>query len=178
MTPSFRRASLPIALCCAMLAGSTAALAGPPDHHGDPAQMVDNRLERMTEELKLTPEQQAQVRTLIEEQQAAVDRLRQDTRKRIDALLTDTQRAERDSMMDRRMERRLDRMADRLDLTADQTAQIRTIFKERRDDPDLNRTEVRDRIVAVLTDEQRNEFKEMSERRGGPRGGPDRGPRL
>jgi protein CpxP len=130
----------------------------------------------MTEELKLTPEQQAQVRTLIEEQQAAVDRLRQDTRKRIDALLTDNQRAERDSTMDRRMERRLDRMADRLDLTADQTAQIRTIFKERRDDPDLTRTEVHDRIAAVLTEEQRDKFKEMNERRGGPRGGPESRP--
>ncbi len=181
MSPKFRRASLPIALCCAMLAGPTAALAGPFGHHGDASQRVDERVERMTEELKLTPEQQTQIRTLIEEQQTAMDRLRQETRQRIDGVLTESQQAERDRMMDRRMERRLDRMADRLDLTADQTAQIRTILKERRDDPDLTRTEVRERIVAVLTEEQRKRFEEMADRRGGrrgPDGGPGAGPGL
>jgi protein CpxP len=105
-----------------------------------------------------------------------VDRLRQETKTRIDAVLTDTQRAERDRTIDQRIERRLDRMADRLDLSTDQTAQIRTIFKERRDDPDLTRTEVRDRILAVLTDSQRNKFESMADRRGGRRGSPDCGP--
>jgi protein CpxP len=176
MTPRFRRASIPIALCFAMLAGPAAVLAGPMGYHRDGTQRIDDRLERMTEELKLTPEQQAQVRTLIEEQQAAIDRLRQDTRSRIDAMLTDTQRAERDRTMDRRIERRVDRMADRLDLTTDQTAQIRAIFEERRDDPDLTRTEVRERIVAVLTDAQRKAFENVADRRGGRRGGPDGGP--
>lgn len=176
MSPRFRRAPLPIALCCAMLAGPTAVLAGPFGHHGDASQRVDERLERMTEELKLTQEQQTQIRALIEEQHAAMDRLRQETRQRIDLALTESQRAERDRMMDRRMERRLDRMADRLDLTADQTNQIRTVLKERRDDPDLTRTEVRERIAAVLTDDQRKKFESMTDRRGGRGGASDCGP--
>lgn len=178
MSPSFRHRSLPIALCCAMLAGPTAALAGPFAHHGDASWSVDDRLERMADELKLTQEQQTQIRTLIEEQHAAIDRLRQETRQRIDQLLTESQRTERNRTMDERMERRLDRMADRLDLTADQTAQIRNILKERRDDPDLTRSEVRDRIAAVLTDEQRQEFEQMAGRRGGRHGGPDGGPGM
>ncbi len=169
--------SIAIALCLATLTG-TAAWAGPLSQHGDAAPRVDERLEHMTRELNLTAEQQAQIRTLIEEQHTAIDRLRQETRKRIDALLTDAQRADRDRVIARRMDRRVDRMADRLDLTPDQTSQIRAIFQERRDDPGLTRSEVRERIVAVLNEEQRKEFETMDQRRGDRRhgGGPDRGP--
>jgi Spy/CpxP family protein refolding chaperone len=69
-------------------------------------------------------------------------------------------------------------MTSRLDLSADQATQIRASFKERRDNPDLTRTEGRDRILAVLTDEQRKKFEDTAGRRGGRRGGPDcnRGP--
>ena len=178
MTASIRRASFPIALFLAALAGPTAILAGPLGGHEDAPPRTGDRLERMAKELDLTAEQRTQIGTLIEEQRAAVDRLTQETKKQIDLVLNETQRAERDRMLDRRIERRLDRMADSLDLTADQTAQIRTIFKERQGDSDLTRTEMRDRIVAVLTDEQRKEFDETANGRCGRPGGRhgDRGP--
>jgi periplasmic protein CpxP/Spy len=166
----------PIALALGLVAlTGTVAWAAPLDQHANADQRTDQRLTRMARELNLTAEQQTQIRALIDEQHAAIDRLRQETKKRIEALLTDAQRAERDRRVDRRIERQVERMADRLSLSADQSTRIRAIFKERKDDPELTRGEIRERIVAVLTDEQRKEFESMNERRG-RRGGPDRGP--
>jgi periplasmic protein CpxP/Spy len=177
MTSIARRRPIAIAICLAALTG-TAVLAGPQGHHGDAQQRVDDRLAHMTRELSLTPEQQTRIRALIDEQHAAIDRLRQETQKGIDALLTEAQRAERDRLMAERLDRRVDRLADRLDLSGDQTAQIRAIFQAREDDPALTRSEIRERIVAVLTDGQRKELESMDERRRDrrPGAGPDRGP--
>ena len=175
MRSSNPRHPIAVALCLVALASPLAVLAGPPGPDGGPGRMED-RLDRMTEELKLTPDQQTQIRKIVEEQQAAMDRQRQETRQRIDAVLTEAQRADRDRLLDQRLERRLERLADRLDLSADQTAQIRTIMKERREDPDLDRGEVRERIQAVLTEQQRKQMDDQAERRGGRDCGPKRGP--
>jgi periplasmic protein CpxP/Spy len=179
MTPLAQRRPIAIAVCLAALTGA-AALAGPLSHTGDPAQGMDRRLERMTQELKLTADQQTQIRALIDEQHTAIERLRQETRKRIDALLTDAQRTERDRLVERRLDRRVDRLAERLDLTDEQSDKIRAILKEGHDNPEANRGELRERVAAVLTPEQRKEFETMRERHGDRRQGDgpesDRGP--
>lgn len=160
------RKPIAIALCLAALAGASAVLAGPGPQ--DDPDRLDKRLERMAQELKLTPEQQTQIRTILEQQQAAIERQRLETRKQIDGVLTDAQRTERDRLLDQRLDARLGRLAERLKLSTDQTAKIRAILKERREDPDLSRGEVRERIDAVLTEQQRKALDAMAERRNGP----------
>jgi protein CpxP len=90
-------------------------------------------------------------------------------------VLTEAQRAERQRLMGERMERRVERLAERLDLSPEQETQVRAIVLERRADPTLTPSEIRTRIAAVLTDEQRQAFERLADRRG--RGGHrDRGP--
>jgi len=143
---------------------------GPGRHRGDPAERID----RMTEQLSLTPEQQTQIRTIIDEERTAAQRLRAETRQRIDAVLTDAQRAERQAMMKQRFDRELDRLARRLQLTPEQATQLGTIFAERQTNPELTRDELRQRIAAVLTPEQVKRFEDMR-LHGRRHGGPDRG---
>jgi periplasmic protein CpxP/Spy len=164
MKPSARPIAL--TLCLAASASALPARAAPLEAIGGPAAApLDQHLERMSRDLKLTPEQESQVRKLLDEQRDAMRKLRQDTKTKIDALLTDEQRAELARLADRRIERRVDRLADRLDLTDDQAAKIAAIFKEGRDDPSLSRVDLRERIGAVLTDDQRKKLESFAERR-------------
>ncbi len=59
-------------------------------------------------------------------------------------------------------------MTDRLDLTDDQVAAIKAIFDEQQANPDLSQSDVRERISAVLTDEQRAAAKERPKRHKRP----------
>jgi protein CpxP len=162
-----------LTLALAFAAGS--ATAGPLGHHQMLSERFDSHVERLAERLDLSGDQEQQVRTILEEQHAAADRQREETRRRIDAVLTEAQRAERQRLMGERMERRVERLAERLDLSPEQETQVRAIVLERRADPTLTPSEIRTRIAAVLTDEQRQAFERLADRRG--RGGHrDRGP--
>jgi periplasmic protein CpxP/Spy len=162
-----------IALGISLAVGTGAAWTAPPcDRQG----RSEANFDRMVEALKLTPEQQTQVRTILQEQRAEVDRLRAQTRQRIDAVLTDAQRAQRDARMQQGLDRRLERMTQRLKLSADQSTQIRAIFMERQSNPDLTREDIKERIAAVLTPEQRKQFDSKGprgDRPGGKGQGPD-----
>ncbi|WP_295586474.1 Spy/CpxP family protein refolding chaperone [uncultured Lamprocystis sp.] len=184
-----------IALGLSLAVGTGAAWSGPP---GDRQDRSEANFDRMVEALKLTPEQQTQVRTILQEQRTEADRLRAQTRQRIDAVLTDAQRAQRDARMQQGLDRRLERMTQRLKLSADQTTQIRAIFMERQSNPDLTREDIKERIAAVLTPEQRKQFDSKGPRgeradgkgrapeadnppdetQNDPLGGPDGGPDL
>jgi Spy/CpxP family protein refolding chaperone len=166
MKPTTTRALTAIAFAIAGFTATTAAFSGPMGCPGDGSAFTDQRLERMTERLGLSAEQQAQVRTILDEQRAARDLQRQETHQRIDAVLTEAQRAQRDQFIQARLDRRLDRMVERLDLTPDQTDQIRAIMQERLGDPQVTRGEMRDRIAGVLTAEQRAQFQAMAGRPG------------
>jgi len=184
-----------IALGIGLVVGTGAAWSG---HPGAPGERSEANFDRMAEALKLTPEQQTQVRTILQEQRTEIDRLRAQTRQRIDAILTDAQRAQRASRMQQGLDQRLERMTQRLKLSADQSTRIRAIFMERQSNPDLTREDVKERVAAVLTPEQRKQFDSKGprgERPGGkgrgseadgppdaaredPLGGPDGGPDL
>jgi protein CpxP len=88
-------------------------------------------------------------------------------REQIDAVLTEEQKALRDEQREARMEKRLDRMTKRLDLTDEQRAQVQTIMEEKQAAPGLTREDMRERIAAVLTEEQLDTLAQMRERRGG-----------
>lgn len=168
MKPRMHRSFLVIA--AALIAGTVSA--APFGRHGDAAARVDARIESMTEQLDLTEAQQEQIRALIAEHHASLERSREQMRAQIDGVLTASQRETRDQLQSKRMDRRLDRMSARLDLSDDQREAIRAIFEERRTNPDLTRSEIRERIDAVLSAEQREALAQVRERR---RPGPGRG---
>ena len=128
---------------------------------------------RLTDRLNLSPEQETKVKAILAEEETATERLRLETRQRIAAVLTEAQRAELDQRMQRRLDRHTDRLADRLNLSPEQENQVRAILDERRTNPDLTRDQVRERISAILTPEQKQRFETLGPR-GGP--GPDGGP--
>ncbi|MBK5966273.1 pilus assembly protein [Thiocystis minor] len=121
----------------------------------DPTQRVETYVGRMARDLDLTEAQQTEIHTIMAAEQVQRDLQRVETRKQISAVLTDIQRAKREDMMQTRMERDLDRMTDRLDLTNDQVTQIKALFDAQQADPEMTRTQLRESIAAVLTDEQR-----------------------
>jgi periplasmic protein CpxP/Spy len=103
----------------------------------------------------LTEAQQAEIRKIMETDQSQQNQQPLETRKQINAGLTEVQKATREDKMQARMERDLDRMDDRLDLADDQVIQIKALFDELQTNPNLTRTQLRERIAAVLTDAQR-----------------------
>ena len=130
------------------------------DHH------AERRIERMTERLDLTPEQQEQIRSILETQQAKRQEALAAVRAEIDAVLTEAQRAKRDEQIGRRIERRSARIADRLDLTAEQEAELRTAMTESWGSDIRGSDEMHDRLSAILTEEQLAELEEMRVGRG------------
>ncbi len=129
----------------------------------------DQRLERMTERLNLTPEQQAEIRGILETQRAQQNTARAAARTQIDAVLTEEQRTERDARIDRRIERRVSRIADRLNLTPEQETELRKVMAEKRNNPSWHRSDMREQLATVLTDDQLAELEQMRSHRG-PRG--------
>lgn len=130
-----------------------------------PGAGLDQRVERMTDQFDLTADQQTAVRKILETERAQLDQQRRETRKQIDAVLTEAQKAKRDEQIKKQTERRLARMKRDLDLTDEQTAKIQAIFDAQRTDPDLGPAQVRERISAVLTDEQRDAMQDRQKGR-------------
>ncbi|MEA1048285.1 pilus assembly protein [Lamprobacter modestohalophilus] len=138
----------------------TAGLAMAAPHGADPAQ----RMERMTEHLKLSEAQQAEIGTLLEQHQQQRNAERLALREQIDAQLTEEQRQARAARMEERVERRLTRMTERLDLSSDQAREMRDLFVEKRENPSLTRTEMRKRMAAVLSEEQLSQLEQTRRR--------------
>ncbi|MBN2887517.1 MAG: pilus assembly protein [Chromatiaceae bacterium] len=139
-------------------------LAGPGGWNARSGMDVEAPIERMAERLDLSSAQQEDLRKLMDENRARHEALRGEFRDKVDALLTPEQRAQRDSMVEQRIERRLARLDRRLDLSDQQTKAIKAVFEARQQDPALSRAEVRARIEAVLTEEQREQLKQRPER--------------
>jgi Spy/CpxP family protein refolding chaperone len=167
------KAKMPIAaaLACVLATIAPGALAEPFGDHPLAAERLEKGLARMAERLDLTDAQQEEIRAILDAHHAAVDLERARLREQMDAVLTDEQRALRDERMQGRMERRLEGLADRLDLTDEQREQMQAIMAQKRTDPGLTRTEVRERMAAVLTDEQR---KRLAQKGDQHRGRPER----
>ncbi|ADC62084.1 protein of unknown function Spy-related protein [Allochromatium vinosum DSM 180] len=145
----------------ASLTGINTASAGSDDGwYPDPAQRVERYIERMDKDLDLTEAQQTEIRKIMAAEQARRAQQRVETSKQIDAVLTDVQRAKREDMIQKRMKRDLDRMTDRLDLTDDQVTKIKDLFDKQRANPELTRTQLREGIEAILTDEQRANIRD------------------
>lgn len=120
----------------------------------------DPRIERMTDQLDLTEDQQTQIHGIMDEARKQREQLRLEVRKQIEAVLTQEQKAKREAMLKERMDRRLERMTDQLDLSDEQVAKLRAVFEEQRNNPELGKPEVRQRISDILTEEQRAELRE------------------
>jgi protein CpxP len=152
-----------LSLVAAGLLLSATAAAGP---HGPGlfgGQRTEARLDRMTEQLALTDSQRDEIGAILEQQRAEAMSRRQETRALIDAVLTDEQRADRDNRRARRLDRRLERMTARLELTEAQQQEIRAIWDDAQSGTALLPGDLRERVDAVLTDEQR---EELAARRG------------
>jgi len=117
---------------------------------------------------------------MLDAHQKAEAQARAELRQRIDAVLTDEQRQRRDEQRQARAERRLDRLADRLDLSDTQREEVAAIFAQKRKNPQMTRSEVRNALAGVLTEEQIARLDALRDRhqsaRHGGRGGdfPDR----
>lgn len=164
---SIRTATLTLAI--ATLIAATPVIAGPEKGWLGP-EALDRKIERMTETLELTPEQQGELRDILEEQRTLAEQQRQETQARVRALMTPEQLDRIDEQREARMERHLDRLTRRLALTSEQVEQVRGIMQAKVADPTLGRAELRERISTVLTEEQRQAFDAKRQRPG--RGGP------
>ncbi|SDX49359.1 hypothetical protein [Thiocapsa roseopersicina] len=158
---SFRTATLAFAVSAVM---ATSALAEPGGPDQDPSTFTQQRIDRMTRSLDLTPEQQTEIRTILEEQRAQALQQREDTQARIGAVLTPEQQARIEEQRGSRMERHLDGLADRLNLSEDQVAQVRTIMQTKNDDSGMARDEIREQIKAVLNEDQLKQFESREPR--------------
>ncbi|WP_295888185.1 Spy/CpxP family protein refolding chaperone [uncultured Thiohalocapsa sp.] len=147
-----------------VLAGATVA-AAPLDGHPRAAERLDMRMARMAERLDLSDAQREEIRALLEDHHSAADASRAQLREQIDAVLTAQQRARWDDRRRARMEARIERMVARLDLTDAQCDQVAAILAQKQRDPGMTRTEVRERLAAVLTDEQQAQLRGMREAR-------------
>ncbi len=127
-------------------------------------------LQAMTQHLNLTETQQAEISKLLEQHRQQRGVSRQALREQVDAVLTDEQRQSRDARIQERIERRVSHMTERLDLTSDQAQQMRDLLAEKRANPSLTRTEMRERVASVLSEDQRAQLEQTRQRRG------DRGP--
>ena len=153
----------------ASLVGTDTADASPDEGwRPDPHRHAETTIGRMAKDLDLTDAQQTEIRKLMAAEQAQRDLQRVETRQQINAVLTDVQRAKREEMIQTRMDRDLDRMTDRLDLTDDQVIQIKALFDAQQANPELTRTQLREGIAAILTEEQRADIKDRK-RSGGDR---------
>lgn len=170
-----------LSLLAAGVVLSVTAAAGPHGVGAFRGQGIEARLDRMTEQLTLTETQRNEIKSILDEQRAAAASRRQETRALIDAVLTDEQRAARNARRARRLDRRLERMTERLELTEAQQQEIRAIWEDAQSGTALMPGDLRERVDAVLTDEQR---EQLAARRGlgGHRSGrgdcPRRGDRV
>jgi len=160
LTPSFTRTSAALALILgAALIGATTAQAQPGmGGPGGPAMDIGSKVEYMTKQLDLTPEQQEQVRTILEKTRQEQMRLRQENRAQIDALLTEEQKAKRTERQLKAVNRQVERLTDQLDLTDEQADQLKALFTEQRQSRALTRDQMHERMGAILTADQLAEF--------------------
>lgn len=133
----------------------------------------ETRIDRMTEQLDLTAEQQAEIGKIMDESRKQREQQRLEVRKQIDAVLTEEQKTKRESTVKERMDRRLERMTNRLDLTDDQADKIRGLFEEQQTNPELSQTDVRERMAEILTESQQAAMREKPKHHDG-RERPDR----
>ncbi|WP_162008622.1 Spy/CpxP family protein refolding chaperone [Thermochromatium tepidum] len=155
------------------LIGTTTVQACPGlDWQGGPDMDVGSKIESMAKRLDLTPEQQAQVRAILEQTRQEQRRLRQESRAQIEALLTEEQKAKRAERQARAVNRQVERLTDWLELSNEQADRIKTLLTEQRQNPELTRAELYERMSAILTAEQRAEFEQG---RGRGLGGDRRG---
>jgi Spy/CpxP family protein refolding chaperone len=167
------RKHLILTTAAALLVGSASlSMAAPFGGYPFAADRVDAHLQRMTERLDLTSDQQAHIRSILQDRQTRRNLDRQQTRAEIDAVLSPEQRTARDSLIAARVDQRLSRMAGRLDLSTTQQDELRALMLEQRDDPDLAPGTMRERLMAVLDDEQQ---ARLGEARGRGRGRPGAG---
>lgn len=153
----------------ASLIGTAAAQACPGmGGHGGPGMDVGSKVEYMTKQLDLTPEQQEQARAILEKTRQEQMRLRQENRAQIDALLTEEQKAKRAARQLKAVNRQIERLTDWLDLNSEQADQLKALFTEQRQTHALTRVQMRERMSAILTAEQ---LAELDQGRGGPGGG-------
>ncbi|MFP4075762.1 MAG: hypothetical protein ACLFTD_04630 [Halochromatium sp.] len=116
---------------------------------------ADGRLERMSEQLDLSAEQQETIAALMAEQASKRDRMRTAFRTQVEAVLTEQQLAKRDAYRTERIERRVDRMSRRLDLSDDQQAELKTLLTEAQATRGSMRDgNMRERLASILSQDQ------------------------
>jgi Spy/CpxP family protein refolding chaperone len=156
-----KKTTLLMASTAALLAGGL-AIAAP---HGakDPAQ----RAEAMAERLDLTSEQQMKIEAILEANQEGRVQARQALQAEIDAVLTEEQREARKARAAERAGHRLTRMSERLDLSEEQTEQLQALYEAQAGAPKLTRSEMREQLSEVLTDDQLAQLDQGKDRRAG-----------
>lgn len=96
-------------IAIAALGGAAITGFASPGEQGYRGNKMENRMERMTEHLNLTDQQQEQVRALIEGQMKERQARREQMKENIRAVLTDEQKATFDEMHAKREKRRMAR---------------------------------------------------------------------
>ncbi len=161
-------------LATMFFATPVAAEPGQRGRHGDHQQRMEKRLDRMTQELDLTPDQAERIRQLFDAQKEA----RKSKKGQFKSVLTDEQLAQleqhRAEMKEKRKANRGERTGKRhhrrghmkevmasLNLTDDQKAQLRSM----REQAKAEREQFRAEIQSVLTPDQQARFEELKAER-------------
>lgn len=92
-------------LLAATLLANATAFAEPPRGPSDGENMMDRRLEQMTENLDLTEKQQDKIRDIMEDHRAAMKKQHERSEKRMRKVLTDEQIGQMEAMREKRRER-------------------------------------------------------------------------
>ena len=94
-----------------VLGAVTMAAIASPYGYGPRPDRVENRIERMTEQLDLTTEQQTKIKSMFEEHQQERATMRERMHKNINAVLTAEQQSKFKALRDNRQQRHARRMA-------------------------------------------------------------------
>ncbi|NKN31811.1 Spy/CpxP family protein refolding chaperone [Marichromatium bheemlicum] len=146
-----------IAIAVGLVIAAPVALAMPfgPGYGYAPGDELPMPMARMADRFDLDEAQREQLRTIIDEARQTREQQRLEVRKQINDILTDAQRTERDRLSERRIERRVDRLDRRVDLSAEQAKTLTELFQRQHQQLDLTRTELREAVAEILTEEQR-----------------------
>ncbi|WP_462322257.1 hypothetical protein [Halochromatium sp.] len=118
-----KKAMIPLTAALAMLLAAPLAAQSPESGAANGGGAGTHwRLERMSEQLDLSTEQQQAIAALVAEQARERDKRRAEFREQVDAVLTEEQRTKRDTYQAERIDWRVKRMTERLALSDDQQA--------------------------------------------------------
>jgi Spy/CpxP family protein refolding chaperone len=127
-------------------------------------------LERMSQQLKLTADQQARVKALFDQREAAMKAKFEARESQLRSILTAEQNARLDAMKANRQKGERKGPFAELNLTDEQKAKLQAMRGQGRSQMEAEHKQFEAQLNEILTPEQRTKLEQMRAQRGGKRG--------